>query len=331
MGLAGPLGGLTVATIGRMDAPADSVDVPVLAAHERRLSGLDRLLPARHPLPERLPGDTLLTVDGGLALARSQRHDPHTLASTWASARAFQLFPRVGGDSPAATMAALLARWRRVVAAEDTGEDGDSEAVLRWPSRDPVMTHVFRAYGLAPLTVVAARPAHAPVAVPAGPVTVRPLAAADLAVAVDLWRALVAYDGQFGTMRERPSTAGLLREQLAGALVRQPSWAWVAELDGEVCGLLVADPPQRTGWVSPLVGAAPVAYVGAMYVAEGRRGAGVGAALVRHAHSVFDAAGVAVTLLHYAGFSPLSGPFWHRHGYRPLWTFWLAHPAARLG
>jgi hypothetical protein len=27
----------------------------------------------------------------------------------------------------------------------------------------------------------------------------------------------------------------------------------------------------------------------------------------------------------------LSGPFWHRSGYRPLWTVWKASPAARLG
>src|SRR5690606_1002992 len=115
----------------------------------------------------------------------------------------------------------------------------DSEAVLRWPSRDPVMTRVFRASGLAPLTVLAARPAGSPTAAPEGPARVRPLEATDLRAAVELWRSLVAWDGQFGTMRERPTTAALLREELAGALTRDPRWAWVAEVDGEVCGLLV--------------------------------------------------------------------------------------------
>ena len=36
------------------------------------------------------------------------------------------------------------------------------------------------------------------------------------------------------------------------------------------------------------------------------------------------------TLLHYAQASPVSGPFWHRQGYRPLWTTWPARPAAAL-
>jgi hypothetical protein len=30
----------------------------------------------------------------------------------------------------------------------------------------------------------------------------------------------------------------------------------------------------------------------------------------------------AVTLLHYAALNPLSAPFWHRSGYRPLSTRW---------
>jgi len=65
-------------------------------------------------------------------------------------------------------------------------------------------------------------------------------------------------------------------------------------------------------------------------IAAGRRGHGVGTALVRHAHAALDAAGVDVTLLHYSSLNPLSAPFWHRCGYRPLWTFWHAFPARRL-
>jgi hypothetical protein len=35
---------------------------------------------------------------------------------------------------------------------------------------------------------------------------------------------------------------------------------------------------------------------------------------------------VDVTLLHHATMNPLSTPFWHRCGYRPLWTSWVARP-----
>ena len=48
------------------------------------------------------------------------------------------------------------------------------------------------------------------------------------------------------------------------------------------------------------------------------------------AHRALDTAGVAVTLLHYAQTNPVSGPFWHRAGYRPLWTSWQARPAHTL-
>ncbi len=44
----------------------------------------------------------------------------------------------------------------------------------------------------------------------------------------------------------------------------------------------------------------------------------------------YDARGVQTTLLHYALMNPLSGPFWNRMGYRPLWTGWEVRPAASL-
>jgi hypothetical protein len=37
-----------------------------------------------------------------------------------------------------------------------------------------------------------------------------------------------------------------------------------------------------------------------------------------------------LTLLHYAQVDPLSAPFWHRTGYRPLWTTWEARPAGNV-
>jgi hypothetical protein len=60
------------------------------------------------------------------------------------------------------------------------------------------------------------------------------------------------------------------------------------------------------------------------------RSGGVGAALVAVAHAALDPAGVDLTLLRYAVLNPLSAPFWHRCGYRPLWTWWAVSPASRL-
>jgi hypothetical protein len=53
----------------------------------------------------------------------------------------------------------------------------------------------------------------------------------------------------------------------------------------------------------------------------------VGSALIGHLHAALDEAGTAATLLHYSGLNPLSAPFWHRCGYRPLSTRWQLSPA----
>ena len=47
-------------------------------------------------------------------------------------------------------------------------------------------------------------------------------------------------------------------------------------------------------------------------------------------HGELDARGIDLTLLHYSQVNPLSAPFWHRMGYRPLWSTWEARPAATL-
>jgi len=67
-----------------------------------------------------------------------------------------------------------------------------------------------------------------------------------------------------------------------------------------------------------------------MFVRPDERSGGIGAALVRHVDGELDARGIDLTLLHYAKVNPLSAPFWHRMGYRPLWSTWEARPAAAL-
>jgi GNAT superfamily N-acetyltransferase len=74
----------------------------------------------------------------------------------------------------------------------------------------------------------------------------------------------------------------------------------------------------------------PAAYLQTMFIQPEDRGTGVGFALVRALHARLDAAGVGVTLLHHSQVNPLSGPFWNRMGYRPLWTSWEARPARAL-
>jgi GNAT superfamily N-acetyltransferase len=108
--------------------------------------------------------------------------------------------------------------------------------------------------------------------------------------------------------------------------------AWVAEQAGEVLGYVSIEWPDHAGWVAGLAAGdrSRTAYLGCMSVQAGRRSGGIGAALAAHVHGHLDAAGVQLTLLHYAALNPLSAPFWARCGYRPLWTTWEAIPHTAL-
>jgi GNAT superfamily N-acetyltransferase len=79
-----------------------------------------------------------------------------------------------------------------------------------------------------------------------------------------------------------------------------------------------------------MVGSAPIAYLMLMFVHPEERASGVGAAMTARLHREVEAAGVAVTLLHYEQTNPLSVPFWSQQGYRPLWTTWAAGPARAI-
>lgn len=318
----------------------------VVAAHERRLAGLDPWLPTTHPLPA-LVGDEHrpLHAEGAVGLAVRDVPDPDSLLATWGAAVRYRLVPRVGGAHPAAAMAQLLGRWRAEVTARAPADERDpgkvhprdparpdTQAGLTWPARDPAMTQLLLDHGLVPGAVVAARPAGrpSPPAPSDGP-AVRELRPEDFDPAAALWREEVRWDAQLGTATERPSTAAALRAELVDESAGDPAWVWVTGPEGAPDGLLVASPPERADWVTPLTSRGPVAYLSCLVVAAGRRGSGVGAALVQRAHATLDAAGVGITLLHYGALNPLSGPFWHRYGYRPLWMSWQVSPASRLG
>ena len=120
---------------------------------------------------------------------------------------------------------------------------------------------------------------------------------------------------------------------LVDAIVASPVVrGWVAERDGVIVGTADVEWPDRAGWISGTVEADPnrVAYLGTMAIVPEMRGGGVGTAFASHLLREFDTAGMEVSLLHYAALSPLSAPFWHRMGYRPLWTTWQAQPHPML-
>jgi GNAT superfamily N-acetyltransferase len=178
--------------------------------------------------------------------------------------------------------------------------------------------------------VLAARPAGRPAPDRSAAVRIRPLTADDLDDAVELHLEETRWGERFGGAALRPGAAVAARQVYAEALARAEPWVWMAELDGRPVGMVAITPPDRAGWVRPLTSASGPAYVSKMVAVPDLRGAGVGAALIAHAHAVLDRAGVAVTLLHYNAYNPLSVPFWHRSGYRPLWTNWERSPVSRF-
>ncbi|TQM82452.1 ribosomal protein S18 acetylase RimI-like enzyme [Saccharothrix saharensis] len=238
------------------------------------------------------------------------------LNASWIALRTHSLHWHPGAD-----LEDLLRRWPL------TGEgDPETAAVVTVPSRAVEAADVLSRRGFAPMVVVAARlPGRGRAGRSA--VGIRPLAAEDLDVAVELHLETMRFDSLFGMVTARPSSAARLREHIASLLERPEPCGWLAERGGEAVGFLYCDLPGHSDWIASWTSVRPVAYIGLLGVRADSRGQGVGAALVDHAHSVLDEAGVGVTLLHHALPNPLSTPFWYSHGYRPLWTTWQRRPA----
>jgi len=306
----------------------------------RRWQAVDPLLPDPATLPTGCGAPLVVNGDNGrlagLGVCVHHHIAADSLNQTWGAADRFTLVPRLAGHDVAVQADVLLAQWRVHLAGVGAARGTDTSATVVWPSQDITGIRALLRHGLQPLTVIAARlrpqAPNGPRFAPRGTygVTIRPAGPADEEQVLDLELRLIRYDMHFGGPVWRASTARLVRDEIRGSLARRATWTWLAERTGHAVGLLVAQPPQETGWIAGMTSASPAAYLQTMFVDEQERGTGIGAALVRHLHAQLDAASVAVTLLHHSQVNPLSAPFWYRMGYRPLWTSWEARPAGAL-
>jgi GNAT superfamily N-acetyltransferase len=274
---------------------------------------------------------------GAPAVAATCEHwqgTPGSLDLAFGAAARFQLTvqvaaPELGPDA----LDWLLSAWRDHLAGVPGTAAADSAAVIAWPSRAISGQVTLLRWGFAFRTVLAARPAGRPgsPATETDPgIQVREADLADLGTVTRLGLEVIRFDAHFGTLVERPDTAGALRRDAAAALAGPDPWIWLAERGGTPVGLLYAQRPEQARWLAPMVRLAPAAYVDLMYVRPEERGRGAGHALADHLHRKSSAAGVAVILLHYQLLNPLSGPFWSRQGYRPLWNIWELRPARTI-
>lgn len=312
----------------------------VLSSVARRWRRIDRLLPdPTLPAEARCGAElTVAEANGRPAAVGWCQHrlfEPDAAELAWGAAAAqFWLTPYVAGD-PAeqgigTALQELLAGWGAHLAAHPATDGDDSQAAVRWPSRDIDGVRALLRHGLQPLTVIAARPAGRASPAPAprpDDARIRRAGHGDIAAVTALTLDVVRFDEHFGSVVLRPQAEEAHRREAEHSLAMPQPWTWLAERDGHAIGLLVAQPPDQAAWIAPSASQRPVAYLSAMSVKADERGTGVGAALVAELHRELDAAGVAVTLLHHGLLNPLSAPFWSRMGYRPLWTVWEVRPA----
>jgi GNAT superfamily N-acetyltransferase len=306
-------------------------------AAARRWRHLDPLLPEPSDLPEGCMAPLLAFGDNsrpsGLAVCRHQHVAADTLAQTWGTATKFVLSMRLRGPDVAAAADDLLTQWRDHLSAQPEAKADDTAAIVNWPARDVTGVLALLRHGLQPLTVIAVRPKARPANVGTAPpegLVIRPATADDLDAVAELELGVVRYDAHFGGSIPRPATEALVRAETQAALAKRPGWTWLAEQDGQPVALTVVEPPAAARWIAGLTRTGATAYLQTMFVRPDERSGGIGAALVRHVHGELDARGIDLTLLHYSQVNPLSAPFWHRMGYRPLWSTWEARPAATL-
>jgi GNAT superfamily N-acetyltransferase len=302
----------------------------------RRWQSLDPLLPEPNDLPEGCTAPFLAAGDNGrpagLGVCRHQHVPPDTLAQTWGVATKFVLTLRLREPDTQAATDDLLTQWHAHLQGQKEAQADDTAAIVNWPSRDVTGILALQRHGLQPTTVIAARPAGRPTPPDAAQpgLVIRPAARGDFDIAVEMEMGVVRFEAHFGGSIPRPVTEALVRAETQPALAKRPSWIWIAEQHDRPVGLTVVEPPRAAAWIAGMTRPGAAAYLQTMFVRPGARGGGVGAALVRHVHDELSARRIDVTLLHYSQMNPLSAPFWHRMGYRPLWTTWEARPAAAL-
>ncbi len=307
----------------------------------RRWRSIDPLLPVPDDLPEGCSPPLVVSGSDGrpaaLAVCRHQRVPDDSLNQTWGATHRFLLTPRVRGADTLPALDAILAQWRDHLAGVPASRDVDSAAIVTWPTRDVTGVRALQRHGLVPMAVIAARPAGRAAAVAGadqhkdnGDLVIRDAGPDDFTAVTELEMGVIRFDANFGGAVLRPATTTLLRVDVKSRLSRSPTWTWLAERDRRPAGLVTVQPPQDATWLRPLANRERVAYLQTGFVVPGDRGRGTGERLVRHVHEILDDSGIQLTLLHYAQVNPLSGPFWSRLGYRPLWTIWEARPAAAL-
>ncbi len=306
------------------------IEKTLFDAHRARFAAVDRLLPEAAPAPvagERVDAATAAGV-GVTGVVQRQLHGPDDIPLLWSAADVRQLFPFIGNTGTEG-MDVLLRAWRTWMDAESPGED--SSCVVNWPSRDAAAIRAFLDHGLVPMSALAVRTGCHPGATADDGVAVRRARTEDFEEVLAMAVSTHDYIGQVAT-RQRSNAAELLAPALERALGKDTPLLWLAEREGVTVAFAHA------AWITSSPGSAEAellphgrwGYVNNVITVPGLRGNGLGRTLMSVVHKEFSADGADGTYLYYNPTNPLSSVFWHRQGYRPLWTSWEVHPASAL-
>ncbi|GAA4730866.1 GNAT family N-acetyltransferase [Actinomycetospora chibensis] len=303
----------------------------LLREQQSRFADLDPGLPPAVLPP---PGDVIVVAgEGSEAAGVLTRHSwpAGSAPLLWSAAEVTELHP-VLGSAGLRGAEGLLAEWRARIPAR-VRHASDSAAVVTWPSRDVVASRAFLDHGLVPLAVLAVRRPGPPVPPPSPDphLRVRRAREDDLDGCVELAMHEIAYSSLVGGSVMRAEAEAVKRTALRERWARDEP-IWVAERDGRMIGLLecgFTDASPGT-WLAGLLPVGRWGYVNCASVLPGRRGQGVGHALVAAALPGLQPPGARGTYLYYNPPNPVSSVFWPRHGYRPLWTLWEIRPATAL-
>lgn len=297
---------------------------PAAERQRARFAALDPLLPPPPPLPAGEP----VEAGGAFGTIAHVRFAAGSWQRLWSPAH-LQILSAILPLDAAAGMSALLSAWRERIARADA--EADSSCTVTWPSRDVAVSRALLDHGLAPQLALAVRAPATGEEYSVPGVTVRASTHGDLEEIVGLRLEELHYTSLVGHGVVRPGAEALLAEEVRRGL-QFGGRVWIAEEEGVTVGMVT------TGKRSPLPGDALAGrlrpgewgYLGTLAVTTAARGRGIGRALAAVAHDELFSPSLRGTFVSYNPANPLSPVFWHRQGYRPLWTTWAAGPAAAL-
>ncbi|MFD6071033.1 GNAT family N-acetyltransferase [Amycolatopsis lurida] len=297
---------------------------PAAERQRARFAALDPSLPAPPPLPAGEP----VEAGGAFGTIAHVRFAAGSWQRLWSPAH-LQILSAVLPLDAGAGMSALLSAWRERIALADA--EPDSSCTLTWPSRDVAVSRALLDHGLAPQLALAVRAPAAGEAYSVPGVTIRASGHGDLEEIVGLRFEELRYTSLVGHGVVRPGAEALLAEEVRRGL-QFGGRVWIAEEEGVTVGMVSG------GRRSPIPGdalagrlpAGEWGYVGTLAVTAAARGRGIGRALIAVAHDELFSPSLRGTFVSYNPANPLSPVFWHRQGYRPLWTTWAVCPASAL-